>query len=553
MADWRSSNPVLEAGEPGFETDTKKLKMGNGSSAWNDLPYFKIDGGELDGPTTISVVTSQGSDVRVDAFTQSGSNVGVGLTFSSVIGSGTTTVAKMTSPGNPSLPGNFYLSDSLGSYSINTTATFSGGVLVKFVLPSSVTQEVFNSVRIFKLASGVTTDVTVSSGQYSPDFTTRTICASVTSFSDFYIIPESKFNYATDGSGGATITGYTGSGESETIPSLIGGVPVTKIGDNAFHNANNLTSVTIPESVTSIGSNAFDGCNSLANITIPSGVTSIGDQAFIFCNSLTEITIPSGVTSIGNGVFYGCTSLANITIPYGVTSIGGFAFLGCASLTNIVIPSSVTTIVSLAFDGCTGLTAITIPSSVTNIWDNAFSGCTGLTETSITVESGNQSFKVQDGLLYTLDGATLVACPAGMTGEITVPSGVTSVGAYAFAGCVMTAVTIPSSVTSIGLWAFQYCTGLTAVTISPGLASIGRWAFGGCTGLTSITLPSSLALIGGEAFVGCTNLTSIYFGGNAPICGELPFYSDVLATAYYLEGSTGWTNPWSGIPTALYQ
>jgi hypothetical protein len=36
---WTSTNPVLAAGEQGFETDTLKLKIGNGSSAWNSLAY----------------------------------------------------------------------------------------------------------------------------------------------------------------------------------------------------------------------------------------------------------------------------------------------------------------------------------------------------------------------------------------------------------------------------------------------------------------------------------------------------------------------------------
>ena len=46
-AAWRSVNPILEAGEPGFETDTKKLKFGDGTTEWNSLPYFRVDGGEL--------------------------------------------------------------------------------------------------------------------------------------------------------------------------------------------------------------------------------------------------------------------------------------------------------------------------------------------------------------------------------------------------------------------------------------------------------------------------------------------------------------------------
>lgn len=39
-AQWTSVNPVLAAGEPGFETDTGKEKRGNGTSAWSSLSYF---------------------------------------------------------------------------------------------------------------------------------------------------------------------------------------------------------------------------------------------------------------------------------------------------------------------------------------------------------------------------------------------------------------------------------------------------------------------------------------------------------------------------------
>ena len=40
---WKKNNPVLACGEPGFVIDRNRLKIGNGETAWNDLPYF---GGE---------------------------------------------------------------------------------------------------------------------------------------------------------------------------------------------------------------------------------------------------------------------------------------------------------------------------------------------------------------------------------------------------------------------------------------------------------------------------------------------------------------------------
>jgi hypothetical protein len=38
-ANWTSSNPTLAQGEFGFETNTGKFKIGNGSTAWNSLAY----------------------------------------------------------------------------------------------------------------------------------------------------------------------------------------------------------------------------------------------------------------------------------------------------------------------------------------------------------------------------------------------------------------------------------------------------------------------------------------------------------------------------------
>jgi hypothetical protein len=38
-AEWTADNPVLAAGEPGYETDTQYFKIGDGVTSWNSLPY----------------------------------------------------------------------------------------------------------------------------------------------------------------------------------------------------------------------------------------------------------------------------------------------------------------------------------------------------------------------------------------------------------------------------------------------------------------------------------------------------------------------------------
>jgi uncharacterized repeat protein (TIGR02543 family) len=323
-----------------------------------------------------------------------------------------------------------------------------------------------------------------------------------------------------------------------TIPAT-----VTTIDMGAFAGCTSLTSITIPASVTSIGNSAFNGCPSLTAITvdasnsnyaseggilynkakttliqapggisgtvsIPASVTSIGMSAFYYCTGLTSITIPANVTSIGSSAFTGC-AITNITIPTNVTSIGMSAFYGCTGLTSITIPGSVTTIDMMTFSGCTSLasitisegvttinmaaftgcaiTNITIPASVTTIGPQVFQGCTSLT--AITVSEGNSNFVSEGGILYNEDKTTLIQAPAKISGT----------------------VTIPATVTSIGQGAFYYC-----------------------TGLTSITIPEDVTTVGSGAFFGWTSSQTIYVKGYATEAAANTAWNTVVGTSWLL-------------------
>ena len=85
------------------------------------------------------------------------------------------------------------------------------------------------------------------------------------------------------------IVEYLGLGERVNIPSFLGPLPVTFIGDYAFFNSPNLTSVTIPSSVIFIGYYAFMDCHRLKSVTIPSGVTRHGVGAFPSHTVITRI------------------------------------------------------------------------------------------------------------------------------------------------------------------------------------------------------------------------------------------------------------------------
>ena len=119
------------------------------------------------------------------------------------------------------------------------------------------------------------------------------------------------YTYSVSG-GKATISDVSTSiSGAVTIPSTLGGYPVTSIGDAAFSGCDSLTSITIPDSVTSIGIYAFYYCSNLTSITIPNSVTSIGSYAFFYCSLLTTINY-SGTKAEWNAISKGDYWASNV-------------------------------------------------------------------------------------------------------------------------------------------------------------------------------------------------------------------------------------------------
>lgn len=258
---------------------------------------------------------------------------------------------------------------------------------------------------------------------------------------------------------------------------------VTSIAPDAFESCEGLLSVTIGDNVATIGNYALAYCSGLVSVTMGNGVTSIGDGAFSECTGLTSIVISNSVKTIGMNAF-GSSGLTSVTIGNSVTTIGKRAFSG-TNLVSISIPNSVASLGGVAFDGCAQLTSVTIGSGLTTLGDDAFLECNLLKE--IIVSEENANFSSLNGILYNKLKTAFIYIPKGIEGEVNIPSTISSIDGYAFAGCEkMTSISIPDNITDINMGTFTACTELTTVVLGKGVSSISMRAFEGCIKIREI-------------------------------------------------------------------
>ena len=192
----------------------------------------------------------------------------------------------------------------------------------------------------------------------------------------------------------------------------------------------------------------------------------------------------------------------DITIPtafgrFPVTDIGDYAFSGCHSLTTLSLGENIKTIGSYAFYDCTQITgSVTIPQSVTSIGNEAFRWCSGID--SLTINNAATSI-----------GEWAFASCFGIK-TLSLGEKIKTIGYNAFSDCSgLTNVTIPQSVTSIGPCAFASCFGIKTLSLGEKIKTIGYNAFSDCSGLTNVTIPQSVTSIGPCAFAYCTSLKNI--------------------------------------------
>lgn len=392
------------------------------------------------------------------------------------------------------------------------------------------------------------------------------------------------------------LVAYHGSDSEVVIPDT-----VTEIGESAFQAAEegesgvDLKKITIPASVTKIGTSAFESC-ALTEVIFAEGsqLQEIGSNAFAYCTKLPKITLPDTLVSIGASAFCGASQLGEIQIPASVISIDDDAFNTCYGLQAVTfasdLDSHLKTIGARAFYQCYRLKVLDIPEGVTAIGDQAFRVSQGLKRvylpasltqlgttvpavfldlnslnnstpkdlTEITVAEGNPVYSSHDGLVYSADGKTLLYCPTGKTGTVTVqdgteiiaanafrrsmadhvvlPESLRTIEANAFIGSNLSSVEIPDAVEQIGSYAFYYCQKLKSLQLGQRVKTIADNAFGDLTPVANLTLPASVQSVGANAFEGLSGYLKVESSTTALADGAIPYYSAI--TVYAKAGST---------------
>ena len=262
-----------------------------------------------------------------------------------------------------------------------------------------------------------------------------------------------------------TLVGYCGTATDIVIPAT-----VTQISSEAFQNAV-ITSIDLSEAtnLTYIGEYAFENCKNLTSITIPATVTWVGYYAFNGCDNLSincekassQVSWDSYWNSSSRPVKWMCNAwdLENgvLTVKEDVNfdNNGNYPWFNYRDqVTSVVFTDNATTVGNYAFYNCEKLEAVTISASVETIGNQAFCYCYALADLDLSEATS----------LTTIGDQAFYYCSAMANLDFSGATSLTTIGYEAFYECdQITRVTIPASVTTLGYNIFNYCDNLQLI------------------------------------------------------------------------------------------
>ncbi len=172
-----------------------------------------------------------------------------------------------------------------------------------------------------------------------------------------------------------------------TIGTADGNGGTLAVGNEAFLDCPALTTVTLSNKTVSIGARAFAGTGLQAlDLSAYTQLRTVGDFAFVNSQQLTSIKFPSSVTRIGSGALL-YANATSIVMPKELQVIEPFAFAGAKlAAVDMGKVTSLDTIGDYAFYAVTRPTTFTLPGTTAYIGTHAMDKMTGLTSIRTTAK-----------------------------------------------------------------------------------------------------------------------------------------------------------------------
>ncbi len=409
--------------------------------------------------------------------------------------------------------------ESIGNYAFfgNTNIT---GVTVQSTMPPTAQSNIFSS-GVYTKATLTVPEGTESTYQIASPWSSFTTIIDGTELKDgdtfSYTYQGVTLQYTVLSASNMTCSVTGGADVSMvTVPTIANNYTVVAVGDGVFQNAN-LTSINLPTTIQTIGQNAFRGSQLATFPDLPN------------------------LRTIGNYAFYGCTNLTKITLGAKVTSIGSYAFFGNGNITSITVRATTPpTAQSTSFSTAVYTNAtLTVPEGRKSAYQNASPWSSFTTITDGTEPKDGDTFS------YTYKGVPL---------EYTILS-VNNMTCSVIGGAASPSVSVPTTangytVVAIGDRTFQNIKTLENITLPSTLQTIGAYAFY-ATGLTTINIPASVTSIGSYAFYGISGITQVTVNSETPPTAQSTSFASNTYTNAELRLNKGGkaayasTEPWS--------
>lgn len=266
-----------------------------------------------------------------------------------------------------------YAANALPAYSLM------GSKISSIILPSTLVEigdAALSSTQLTTITIPGTVK-TIGSGAFSncDELATVEIPASVTKLAPYAFMECDKLTTVKMGKGISSIEESTFarcySLSNVTLPSSL-----TTIDNGAFNNCKAIKSVTFPTTITAIGDYAFQytGLTSV-NLGGNNKMATIGEWAFANCPDLTTVQLNDNISTIGKGAFFDDPSLFEFNMPASCKEVKEYVFKGTNTIdTTSVLHSDIERIGAYAMTGWNHVTTFTLPASLAYIGDNAFEG-----------------------------------------------------------------------------------------------------------------------------------------------------------------------------------